>query len=135
MKENKVVGFTASAFDLLHSGHIVMLEEAKQQCDYLIAFLHTNPQIDRPDKNRPIQTTLERWIQLKGCKYIDEVIPYDTEEDLINLIQIIKPNIRIIGEEYKDKIFTGKGLVPEYYNKRQHNYSSTNLRKRLCDQK
>lgn len=123
------IGFTASAFDFLHSGHIVMLKEAKEQCDYLIVGLHTNPQIDRPEKNKPVQSTLERFLQLEGCKYIDKIIPYDTEEDLYNLLQILKPDIRVIGEEYKNKEFTGKNLPIEiYYNSRKHNYSSSRLR-------
>lgn len=125
-------GFTCSAFDLLHSGHITMLKEAKEHCDYLIVGLHTNPQIDRPKKHKPVQSILERYIQLTGCKYVDEIIPYDTEEDLYNLLQILQPDIRIIGEEYKDKEFTGKSLPIEiYYNKRRHRYSSTLLRQKL----
>lgn len=128
-------GFTCSAFDLLHSGHIAMLEEAKTQCDWLIVGLHTNPQIDRPQKNKPIQTTFERFIQLKGCKYVDEIIPYDTEEDLVNLLKIIKPDVRILGQEYKNKMFTGFELPIEvYFNTREHNYSSSSLRKRLNEQ-
>lgn len=125
-------GFTCSAFDLLHPGHIVMLEEAKQQCDYLIVGLQTDPTIDRPEKNRPVQSVLERYIQLRGCKYVDEIIPYDTERDLLNLLLILKPEVRIVGAEYKDKEFTGKDLpIDIYYNKRDHNFSSTELRNRL----
>jgi glycerol-3-phosphate cytidylyltransferase len=128
-----IKGFTCSAFDLLHPGHIAMLEEAKTQCDYLIVGLHTNPQIDRPTKNVPVQTTYERWLQLKGCKYVDDIIPYDTEEDLINLLQILKPDVRILGEEYKDKPFTGCDLPTKFYfNTRKHSFSTTELRKRLC---
>ena len=127
-----IKGITFSAFDLLHSGHIAMLEEAKSKCDYLIVGLHTDPTIDRPAKNRPIQTTLERYLQLKGCKYVDEIIPYDTEQDLLNILKIIKPDIRIIGQEYKDREFTGKELPIEiYYNSREHNFSSSELRGRL----
>lgn len=126
------IGFTASAFDLLHAGHIAMLEEAKEHCDYLIVGLHTDPTIDRPKKNKPIQTTFERYTQLKGCKFVDEIIPYDTELDLINLLKIIKPDLRIIGEEYRMKDFTGKDLPIEiYYNTREHIFSSSELRKRL----
>jgi glycerol-3-phosphate cytidylyltransferase len=124
-------GITFSAFDLLHAGHIAMLQEAKEQCDYLIVGLQTNPQIDRPTKNKPVQSTFERFMQLFGCKFVDSIIPYDTEEDLVNMLKIIKPDIRILGEEYKDKDFTGKGLVPEYFNKRTHGYSTSELRKRL----
>lgn len=126
------IGFTASACDLLHTGHIAMLEEAKTQCDYLVVGLHTDPTIDRPEKNKPIQSTFERFIQLKGCKYVDDIIPYDTEGDLLNLLEILQPDVRIIGEEYRNKYFTGKELpIPLYYNKRQHNYSTTSLRKRI----
>lgn len=122
-------GFTCSAFDYLHAGHVAMLEEAKTQCDYLIVGLHTDPTIDRPSKQKPHQTTLERFIQLKGCKYVDEIIPYDTEEDLHNLLCIIKPDIRIIGKEYEGKCFTGNDLpIKVYYNSRSHNYSSTRIR-------
>lgn len=125
------VGFTCSAFDLLHAGHVAMLEEAKSVCDYLVVGLHTNPQIDRPSKNKPIQSVFERYIQLKGCKYVDEIIPYDTEEDLVNLLHIVHPDIRILGEEYQDKGYTGKGIVPAYFNKRRHNFSTSNLRGKL----
>lgn len=125
------IGLTASAFDLCHPGHLAMLAEAKGQCDYLVVALHTNPQIDRPNKNKPVETTFERFSRLKACKYVDEIIPYDTEEDLVNLIHVLKPDVRILGEEYQDKEFTGKGLVPEYFNRRRHNYSTTSLRARL----
>lgn len=126
------IGFTASAADFLHAGHVSMLEEARKQCDYLIVGLHTNPQIDRPEKNKPIQSTYERYIQLRGCKYVEEVIPYDTEADLLNILQMIQPDIRIIGEEYRDKHFTGKELPIEvYYNKRKHSISSSQFRERL----
>jgi glycerol-3-phosphate cytidylyltransferase len=126
------IGFTASAFDFLHSGHVAMLEEAKKQCDFLIVGLHTNPQIDRPEKNKPVQSTLERFIQLKGCKYVDEIIPYDTEADLLNLLNMLQPDVRIIGDEYRDKHFTGKELpIDVYYNHRKHTYSSTDFRNRL----
>lgn len=127
-----IKGFTCSAFDLLHAGHVAMLEEAKTQCDYLIVGLHTDPSIDRPEKNRPIQSTFERFIQLNGCKYVDEIIPYDTEQDLMNLLTIIKPDVRILGEEYRDKRYTGDELpIRVYFNTRRHTYSSTELRSRL----
>ena len=125
-------GFTASAFDLLHSGHVAMLEEAKTQCDYLVVGLHTNPQIDRPSKNKPVQTSFERYLQLKGCKYVDEIVPYDTEEDLINLLKVTQPDVRILGVEYRGKDFTGKDLPIElYFNTREHDFSSSGLRKRI----
>jgi glycerol-3-phosphate cytidylyltransferase len=127
-----IKGFTCSAFDLLHAGHIAMLEEAKTQCDYLIVGLHTNPQIDRPHKNKPVQSTFERYLQLKGCKYVDEIIPYDTEADLVNLLKVVQPDVRILGIEYKDTNFTGKDLpIKIYFNTRGHNYSSTELKKRI----
>jgi len=125
-------GFCASAFDLLHTGHVVMLEDAKQQCEWLIVGLQTDPTIDRPDKNKPVQSILERWIQLRGCKYVDEIIPYATEKDLLNLLLILKPDVRILGDEYRDKDFTGIDLdIPLYFHQRDHNFSSTELRNRL----
>lgn len=127
-------GFTASAFDLLHSGHIAMLEEARNQCDYLVVGLHTNPTIDRPKKNKPVQTSFERFMQLKGCKFVDEIIPYDTEEDLVNILQVIKPDIRFIGEDYRGKPFSGNELdIPIIYTRRRHNFSTSNLRKRIYE--
>ena len=109
-----------------------MLEEAKQQCDYLIVGLQTDPTLDRPEKNKPVQTVYERYVQLKGCKYVDEIIPYSTEEDLLNLLTTLKYDVRILGEEYRLKSFTGKYLDKEYYyNTRPHTYSSTELRKRI----
>lgn len=124
-------GFTCSAFDFLHAGHVAMLEEAKEHCQWLIVGLQTNPQIDRPEKSKPTQSTLERYIQLKGCRFVDEIIPYDTEEDLINLLQIVKPDLRILGEEYRGKPFTGYELdIPLHFNKRRHSYSSSKLRKK-----
>ena len=127
-------GFTCGAMDLLHSGHIAMLEEAKSKCDYLIVGLHVDPTLDRPQKNRPIQTSYERFIQLKGCKFVDEIIPYDTEEDLVNLLQMVKPDIRFLGEDYRGKAFTGCELsIPIIYTSRRHNFSSSTLRKRISD--
>jgi glycerol-3-phosphate cytidylyltransferase len=109
-----------------------MLEEAKQHCDYLIVGLQTDPTLDRPEKNKPVQSVYERYVQLKGCKYVDEIIPYSTEEDLLNLLTSINYDVRILGEEYRIKNFTGKHLDKEYYyNTRNHNYSSTELRKRI----
>lgn len=127
-----IKGITCSAFDLLHPGHFLMLEEAKQQCDYLIVAMQVNPNSDRPGKNKPIQSVFERYTQLKGCKYVDEIIPYDDEEDLLNLLKGVKLDVRIIGEEYKDKDFTGKELpIKIYYNSRGHNFSSSALRDKI----
>lgn len=125
-------GFTCSAFDLLHAGHVAMLEEAKTQCDYLIIGLQVDPSLDRPEKDKPIQTVFERYVQLKGCRFVDEIVPYESEADLLNLLNTLRPDIRIIGSDYKDKHFTGRELdMPVYYNHRQHNYSSSELKKRL----
>jgi glycerol-3-phosphate cytidylyltransferase len=131
-------GFTCSAFDLLHAGHIAMLEEAKSQCDHLIVGLQTDPTIDRPEKNKPVQTIIERYIQLKGCKYVDEIIPYQTEADLMDLIKVLNFDVRIIGEDYLEKDFTGKqycldNSIPIYYNSRQHTFSTSDLRQRIQD--
>ncbi len=126
-------GITAGTFDLLHAGHVLMLKEAKTQCDYLIACLHVDPSIERDFKNKPIQSVRERIIQLEGCKYVDEIILYQTEEELLEIFHTMKPNVRIIGEEYKYKDFTGKYVygMDIYYNNRKHKYSSTELRKRI----
>ena len=124
-----IKGFTCSTFDLLHAGHIEMLRDAKAQCDYLTVGLQTDPTIDRPEKNKPIQSVHERYIQLDGCKFVDRIIPYTTEEDLFNLILLINPDIRIVGDEYRGRPFTGKDLAPIYYNVRRHPYSSSQLRK------
>lgn len=105
---SKIVGFTASTFDLLHAGHVSMLREAKEQCDYLICGLQVDPSIDRPEKNKPVQTLVERYTQLAGIKYVDEIIPYQTEEDLEDILKMVNIDLRIIGSEYKDKTFTGR---------------------------
>ena len=126
------VGFTASTFDLLHAGHIAMLSEAKTVCNYLIAGLHVNPNKEREEKNLPVQTLVERYTQLKAVSYIDEIIPYESENDLMDILKMYPINIRIIGEEYRDKDFTGKNLDMEiYYNKRRHDFSSSLLRERV----
>lgn len=126
------IGFTCSCFDLFHAGHVLMLEEAKSHCDYLIVGLQTDPTLDRPEKNKPVQQVYERYIQLKGCKYVDEIIPYSTENDLLNLLTTLNYDVRIIGEEYRNKNYTGKYLDKEvYYNKRPHTYASSELRKRI----
>jgi|AntAceMinimDraft_10_1070366.scaffolds.fasta_scaffold103101_3 glycerol-3-phosphate cytidylyltransferase len=134
--EGKIVGFTASTFDLLHAGHIIMLNEAKTQCDYLIVGLLTDPTRDRPNKNYPIQTSWERWLQAQAIKAVDTLIPFDTEEDLEMMIRILKPNVRFVGEEYKNSKHTGYDIkgVKIIYNKREHNYGSTQLRKKIYKQ-
>lgn len=130
--KSTTVGFTCGAFDLLHAGHVLMLTEAKNQCDWLIVGLHTDPTIDRPQKNKPVQSILERYIQLKALSVVDEVIPYDTEKDLLVILSNYNINVRIIGEDYIGKDFTGKDLpIPIYFNKRKHDYSTTDLRKRV----
>ena len=127
-----MIGFTCGAFDLLHAGHIVMLEESRSQCDYLIVGLQTDPTIDRPEKNKPIQSVYERFVQLDAVKYIDNIIPYDTEESLIDLLKSQHIDIRFIGEDYRDRDFTGSDLPMEVqYTSRQHSFSSSGLRKRI----
>jgi glycerol-3-phosphate cytidylyltransferase len=133
-KEGKTVGFTASTFDLLHPGHIAMLAEAKSMCDILVVGLLSDPTISRPHlKNKPVQTLFERFIQIQAVKYIDYLIPFESEEDLEQMILTIMPDIRFVGEEYKDQDHTGKNIVGVkiHYNKRKHKYSSTELRNRL----
>ena len=126
------VGFTCSCFDLFHAGHIMMLKEAKMNCEYLIVGLQTDPTIDRPDKNKPIQSIFERFIQLSSCKYVDEVVVYATEKDLLDILHSYSIDVRIVGDEYKDIDFTGKDLGMEiYYNMRKHSFSTTELRKRV----
>ena len=130
------VGFTCSTFDLLHSGHIVMLREAKQHCDYLICGLQVDPSIDRESKNSPVQTLVERYTQLSAVRYVDEIIPYCTEGDLEDILQMYSIDVRILGEEYRDKDFTGKDICKKrdielFFNKRDHRFSSSELRRRL----
>ena len=126
-----MIGFTCGAFDLLHAGHIVMLREAKKNCDYLIVGLQTDPSIDRQDKNKPVQSVFERYIQLRAVKYIDEMIRYDTELSLLDLLEATEIHIRFVGEDYTKKQFTGKGLHEVWYTSRQHSFSSTNLRNKI----
>lgn len=126
------VGFTCSCFDLFHAGHIMMLKEAKTQCDYLIVGLQTDPTLDRPEKNTPVQSITERYIQLSACKYVDEIVVYATESDLIDVLQAYPIDVRILGEEYSDRQFTGRDIEMEFYfNKRQHSFSTTELRNRI----
>ena len=128
-------GITFSTFDLFHTGHVLMLQEAKSQCDWLIVCLQTDPTIDRPNKNKPVQTLFERFIQVRACKYVDELIVYTTEDEVIQILKAIDYDVRIIGEEYSDKSFTGKDLSEGkvYFNKRQHSFSTTELRDRIKD--
>ena len=132
----KVVGFTASTFDLLHAGHIAMLREAKSICDYLICGLQVDPSMDRPEKNAPVQTLVERWTQLQAVKYVDEIIPYQNEKDLEDILELFHMDYKIMGQEYKDKDFTGKEIcrrrgIQLYFNKRDHRFSSSGLRERV----
>ena len=132
------VGFTCSTFDLLHAGHVQMLREAKEQCDYLIVGLQVDPSMDRPEKNCPIQTIVERYTQLKAVGYVDEIIPYGTEQDLEDFLSMYTIHVRILGEEYRDKEFTGRDIcrkrdIEIFFNKRDHRFSSSDLRKRVSD--
>jgi glycerol-3-phosphate cytidylyltransferase len=131
-----IVGFTCSAFDLLHAGHVQMLRDAKDQCDYLICGLQVDPTLDRPEKNQPIQTVVERYTQLKALRYVDEIIPYSTEKDLEDILQMYHINVRILGEEYRDGKFTGRAIcaardIELYFNKRDHRFSTSDLRERV----
>lgn len=126
------IGFTCSTFDLLHAGHAMMLQQAKEKCDYLICGLLVDPTLDRKEsKNKPVQSVFERYMELSACKYVDEIIPFEREEDICNMIKLIEPDIRIVGEEYKNTEHTGKDLCPIFYNHRRHSYSSSELRKRV----
>ena len=133
IKKVKRVGFTASTFDLLHAGHVMMLREAKEQCDYLICGLQIDPAVDRPEKNSPIQSIVERYTQLSAIKYVDEILVYSTESDLKDILELYHIDVRILGEEYKDKDFTGRDVcdrlnIELYFNNRDHRFSSSNLR-------
>lgn len=130
------VGITCSTFDLFHAGHVKMLEEAKQYCDWLIIALQTDPNIDRPEKNKPVQSVVERYIQLEACKYVDQIIPYTTEQDLEEIFMSFDLDCRIIGVEYMDSQFTGKSIcqnrgIEIIYNTRDHTWSSSELRNRV----
>jgi len=135
MKKNKLkVGFTCGAFDLLHTGHALMLKEAKTVCDYLIVGVQSDPSIDRPEKNKPVQTYEERIISTESIKYVDEIVLYDTEEDLYNLLKNINPDIRIVGSDHKGKPYTGDDLEMEtYFNSRDHMWSTSYLRERVYE--
>lgn len=132
---SKIVGITASCFDLCHAGHLEMLRYCRQHCDYLIVMLQSDPSIDRKEKRTPVETIFERYIRLRNCKWVDEIIPYDTEKDLENALKILNYDIRFLGEEYKNKQFTGINipghLAKCHFNPRKHSFSSTDLVKRL----
>jgi glycerol-3-phosphate cytidylyltransferase len=132
------IGFTASSFDLLHAGHVAMLREARTQCDYLICGIQLDPSLDRASKNSPVQTIVERYTQLKGVRYVDEIIPYSTERDLEDILEMYNIHVRILGEEYRDKDFTGRDICKKrgidlYFNKRDHRFSTSDLRKRVTE--
>lgn len=135
--DGKKIGITFSTFDMLHAGHIAMLSEAKNHCDYLICGLQTDPTIDRPDtKNKPIQSIVERQIQLSACRYVDEVVVYQTEQDLVDLLLILPLDVRVLGIEYQDKEFSGQHEcyqrdIELVFNGRDHSFSSSSLRKRV----
>ena len=132
------VGITFSTFDLLHAGHVQMLREAKSVCDYLIVGLQVDPSVDREEKNPPVQTLVERYAQLKAVSYVDEIIPYQLEEEVIDILQMYDIDVRILGEEYRKKNFTGKDVCQKrdielHFNKRDHRFSTSDLRKRVMD--
>lgn len=127
-----IKGFTSGAMDLLHAGHVLMLKECKEQCDWLVVGLHIDPSTERAYKHKPIETMEERIIRLEGCKYVDEIIPYASEEDCKNLIIKVNPDVRFVGEDWKGKHFTGDDLpVKVIFNSRNHNFSSSSLRERI----
>jgi glycerol-3-phosphate cytidylyltransferase len=132
------IGITCSTFDLLHAGHISMLREAKSVCDYLICALQVDPSVDRSNKNSPVQTLVERYVQLSAVRYVDEIVVYQTEKDLEDILELYPINVRILGEEYREKEFTGKDIcrkrgIELYFNKRDHRFSSSDLRKRVSE--
>lgn len=131
-----IIGFTASCFDLgPHAGHVAMLKEAKVHCGHLIIGLHVDPSKERTHKNKPVQSVAERYLMLKACRYVDEIIPYETESDLLELIKLLQPDIRFLGEEYKGCEFTGRDMnIKIHYCKRNHNVSSSNIRKKIIRQ-
>lgn len=131
--QGKKIGFTASTFDVLHAGHIAMLAETKARCDFLVVGLLTDPTIDRDYKNKPVQSTLERWVQVSAVESVDMIIPFDTEKDLEDMLNLIKPNIRGVGEEYRNVEFTGKHIegIEIFYNTRSHSFSTSELRERI----
>ena len=134
-KGKKIIGFTCGAFDLTHAGHYLMFQEVKKKCDFLIVGLQIDPSIDRKNKNKPVQTLAERMIQLKACKYIDKIIVYKTEKGLVELLKKLRPDVRFVGDDWKNKNYTGKNLpIKVIFNSRNHNYSTTNLRQRVINE-
>lgn len=133
--KGKTIGFTCSCFDLLHTGHLIMLKDCKDHCDVLVIGLQTDPTIDRPNKNAPIQSFFERKTMIDSIRYIDAIIEYTTEDDLYNILKALDPDVRIIGSDWRGKEFTGYDLktIPIHWHERRHNYSSTNLRKRVFE--
>lgn len=130
----KIIGFTCGAFDITHAGHYLMFAEIKKKCDYLVVGLQTDPSIDRVYKNKPVQSVKERLIQLESCKYIDKIVTYKTENDLVKLLKKIKPDVRFLGNDWKGKDFTGKELpIKIVFNKRDHNFSTSNLREKIVN--
>jgi glycerol-3-phosphate cytidylyltransferase len=132
------IGFTCSTFDLLHAGHILMLEECKKSCDFLICGLQVDPTIDRKEKNKPVQSLVERYLQLDAVKWVDKIIPYSTEAELEEILKSLPIDVRILGVEYKDKQFTGKEIclkrgIELVFNGRDHDYSSSGLRKKVAE--
>ena len=133
------IGFTCSSFDLLHAGHVLMLREAKKQCDYLIVGLQVDPSVDRNSKNSPVQTLVERYTQLKAISYVDEIIPYQREEEVVDILTMYDIDVRILGVEYRQKNFTGKDACQKrniklYFNKRDHRFSTSDLRQRVIEE-
>lgn len=138
-RSKDTVGITFSTFDLLHAGHVLMLKEAKEHCDYLIVGLQVDPSLDRKSKNPPVQTLVERYAQLKAVRYVDEIIPYGTEEEIVDILQMYDIDIRILGVEYREKNFTGKDACQKrdiklYFNKRDHRFSTSDLRQRVINE-
>lgn len=136
----KKVGIVASTFDLLHAGHVMMLREAKRQCDHLICALQVDPSLDRKEKNSPIQSIVERYVQLAAVRYVDEIVVYESEKDLEDILELYPIDVRILGEEYKDKDFTGREIckrrgIQLHFNKRDHRFSSSGLRERVTKAK
>lgn len=134
-----ITGITASTFDLLHAGHVMMLREASAQCDHLICAIQVDPSYDRPEKNKPVQTLVERYTQLAAVRYVDEIIPYQSEEDLLDILKMYAIDVRVIGAEYKDETFTGRATcasrgIEIYFNKRDHRFSTSDLRKRVKEE-